>query len=211
MNTDTTDIYLCLPYCGSIGHWAQLTSAANIKLEACDSYSRRTCRTRTTIMASNGPIDISVPVHAADDALYRDVRVNYNTTWNAQQKRALRSAYNSTPFFEFYADDFYAILDKHHNFLWDMNMEMMELIASLISVRLKYSLTEQYVAHPDGIDLRRGIEPKRQSIMTEGMKEVGYYQVFESKFGFVPDLSILDMLFNAGPETLLLLRQMQGK
>ena len=92
-----------------------------------------------------------------------------------------------------------------------MNMEMMELIASLISVRLKYSLTEHYTTKPDGIDLRRGIEPKRQSIMTEDMKEVGYYQVFESKFGFVPDLSILDMLFNAGPETLLLLRQMQGK
>lgn len=202
------DKLLNLPYSGCINHWAKLISDGQNIFEAFGKYQRRTNRNRTTILAANGILDISVPVKIAQSGLYKDTLVNYNTPWNQQHKRSLMSAYNSTPYYEYYADDFNSFLDKKHSFLIDMNIELMELIASLIGVKINYRMTESFGLCPENVeDLRIAIEPKFQERLSEGLNEVKYYQIFEEKFGFVRNLSILDMLFNAGPETLLLLRE----
>lgn len=196
---------LYLPYCGCINHWLQLTDGDNVRFEAYGSYQRRTFRTRTILMSANGPQAISVPVESDYNKLYRDIKINYDTPWAEQHQRAMLSAYNSTPFYEFYADDFAAIYDKHHTYIWDLNVEIMNLIAQLIGIKLTYSLTDDFIKCPDDYtDLRIGIEPKYQNVLKTHAIEP-YYQVFAQRHGFTPNLSILDLLFNMGPESKLVL------
>ena len=157
-------------------------------------------------MTANGPQAISVPVESDYGKLYRDIKINYDTPWAEQHQRAMLSAYNSTPFYEYYADDFANIYAKHHTFVWDLNIDIMNLIAELIGVNIDYSLTTDFVKCPDDYtDLRIGIEPKYQYRLKEYAIKP-YYQIFAQKHGFVPDLSILDLLFNMGPESKLILK-----
>lgn len=196
---------LYLPYCGCINHWIQLTNDGNVCFEACGSYQRRTFRTRTVIMTTTGPQALSVPVESNYNKLYRDIKINYDTPWAEQHQRAMLSAYNSTPFYEFYADDFAAIYNKQHSFMWDLNIDIMNLIAKLIGVSVNYSLTSDFVKCPDDYtDQRIAIEPKFQHLL-KTQHYAPYYQVFAQKHGFIPDLSILDLLFNMGPESKLIL------
>jgi hypothetical protein len=197
---------LYLPYCGCINHWLHLTDGGDVRFEACGTYQRRTFRTRTVLMTANGPQTISVPVESDYGKLYRDIKINYDTPWAEQHQRAMLSAYNSTPFYEYYADDFAYIYAKHHTFVWDLNIDIMNLIAELIGVNIDYSLTTDFVKCPDDYtDLRIGIEPKYQYRLKEYAIKP-YYQIFAQKHGFVPDLSILDLLFNMGPESKLILK-----
>ena len=197
---------LYLPYCGCINHWLHLTDGGDVRFEACGTYQRRTFRTRTILMTANGPQAISVPVESDYGKLYRDIKINYDTPWAEQHQRAMLSAYNSTPFYEYYADDFANIYAKHHTFVWDLNIDIMNLIAELIGVNIDYSLTTDFVKCPDDYtDLRIGIEPKYQYRLKEYAIKP-YYQIFAQKHGFVPDLSILDLLFNMGPESKLILK-----
>ncbi len=159
-------------------------------------------------MAANGPLDISLPVERDETLPYRQIRLNYDTAWPRQHLRALLSAYNSTPFYEFFADDFERLYSQQHTLLWDFNVDLMHLIASLLDVEVNYSLTESFAPSPEGFDdLRIAIEPRFAHLL-RGSCDVPYYQVFAAKFGFVPNLSILDLLFNLGPESIFTLRQM---
>ena len=199
---------LNLPYFGSVCHWAQLVSG-HASIEACGNYLRRTFRSRTTIMSANGPVDLTVPVYSGNDAPYTSTRINYSTDWQSEHLNAFASAYNASPFYEFYADDFMAVYNRKHELLWDLNVDMMKLIAELIDVRLDIDFTTDYVKTPsDCLDLRVGIEHKHGDALASNIVDVGYYQVFSHKFGFVPRLSVLDLLFNMGPESKIVLKNM---
>lgn len=202
-------ILLNLPYCGSVYHWAQLIKNDNILFEACSHYQRRTFRTRTVIMAANGPLAISVPVELDYSKSNSQICINYETNWVQQHLRALLSAYNNTPFFEYYIDDFKSVYNKHFTRVWDLNIALMNLIASLIDIELKYEQTHQYEKCQNNYeDLRIAIEPKFENKLAQNVRNIPYYQIFADKFGFVSGLSILDLLFNMGPESKLILREM---
>ncbi len=200
---------LNLPYFGSVWHWAQLASPGVNIIEAHGNYLRRTFRSRTTIMSANGPISLTVPVYSNNDEPYSLSRINYSTDWAGEHLNAFRSAYNASPFYEFYEDDFKAIYNRHHEKLWDLNIDLMNLVAELIDIELNLDYTEDYIKNPeDCMDLRIGIEHKRGDALKEGLREVPYYQVFKDRYGFVGGMSILDLLFNMGPEGKLVLLAM---
>lgn len=200
---------LHLPYFGSIYHWAQFLTAGSNVIEAQGNYLRRTFRSRTTIMSANGPIDLTVPVYNGNDEPYADTRINYSTDWASEHLNAFRSAYNASPFYEFYEDDFKAVYDKKHDLLWQLNIDLMNLVAQLLNVQPDVSFTQEYIKSPvDTIDLRRGVEHKYGNVLAQGIRDVNYYQVFQEKFGFTPGMSILDLLFNMGPEGKLVLMAM---
>lgn len=205
-------LLLNLPYCGCIYHWAQMMASDNVLFEACSHYQRRTFRTRTIIMAANGPLAISVPVELDYSKTNAQIRINYETNWVQQHLRALLSAYNNTPFYEYYADDFQNVYNQNFERIWDLNLTLMNLIASLIGIEINYAQTTSFAQAPsDYKDLRIAIEPKFQSKLADNISNIKYYQVFSEKYGFVAGLSILDLLFNVGPESKIILKQMINK
>ena len=125
--------------------------------------------------------------------------------WNA-----IESAYRQSPFFEYYADDFRPFYEKKYDFLLDFNEQLRELVCGLIGFSPRVELSTEYLREvPEGdTDLRALIHPKHPCTEAfSGYMPCPYYQIFKERHGFLPDLSIVDLLFNMGPESLLVLRK----
>ena len=204
-NTLNNSSLQTLPYCGCVDHWARIIYGGG-RLTNGGIYKRRTFRSRTIIMAANGPMAITIPVVADYGKPYRDILINYDTDWPTQHLRAIMSAYSSAPFHEYFVDDFERLYNVKHKYLVDFNAKLMALIADLMHVQLPDNLWQTDDAPPCHDDLRIAIEPKFQHLLQT--TEVPYYQVFSEKYGFVPHLSILDLLFNMGREGRLVLHEM---
>ena len=165
--------------------------------------------------ATGGRQALTVPiVHDEGDMLMRDVRISDHGNWRHLHWNALLSAYGESPFFDFYADDLRPFYEKRWAFLFDFNMEIMQKMCELLDIEPRVSTTDEYVFLPEvngseatdtGImDFRDAIRPKHPLPDAE-FEPQEYYQVYALKHGFQPNLSILDLLFNEGPEAVLYL------
>lgn len=197
-------VLLSSAYLGPVSYFRALSSAEHASIERFDHYHKQTYRNRCRIMTSNGVMDLSVPVlKTGDKMMVKDLRISYVENWQQIHWRAIASAYNSSPFFEYYRDDFEPFYTHKTEFLLDLNMELMSVLMKNLGIKTGISLTDDYVADPIGVaDLRERFSPKRVA----DVPLAPYYQVFDQKFGFMPDMSILDLLFNMGPESIFLLR-----
>ena len=180
----------------------------SIYIEACEHFVKQSWRTRCRILGPNGPEILQVPVVHDGTRLMRDLRVEYSTPWIVRTERALEAAYQSSPFFEHYADGLFAILESQPETLLELNTALTRHILDRLDIDVPLRLTEAYVPEggvPD--DYRSVIHPKRENTV---LRDLGlgrpYYQVFSQKFGFTPGLSILDLLFNEGPDAQLFLK-----
>ena len=138
----------------------------------------------------------------------KDIRISDHGNWRHLHWNAIESAYNNTPFFEYYKDDFRPFYEKKYEFLIDFNEELCRMVCELIDIHPTIERTSEYkmeFARGES-DFREVIHPKKnfREVDTEFVPQP-YYQVFESKLGFLPNLSIIDLLFNMGPESLLVL------
>lgn len=184
---------------------------ARVWLEASENYQKQSWRNRCTICAGGGPENISFPIIHRDGSHNNipvtEVEVDYKTDWVTKAERAIVSAYSMSPFFEYYRDDFFAILDSRPETLFQLNLELLEFFLSMLGIPADIRFTESYGAAPeDALDLREVIHPKRENHVLEslGIKKP-YYQVFSGKYGFKYGMSIMDLLFNEGPEALTFL------
>lgn len=181
----------------------------SIYIEACEHFVKQSWRTRCRILGPNGPEILQVPVVHDGTRLMRDLRVEYSTPWMVRTERALEAAYQSSPFFEHYADGLFAILESQPGTLLELNTALTRHILDRLGIDVPLRLTEAYAPEggvPD--DYRSVIHPKRDNTV---LRDLGlgrpYYQVFSQKFGFTPGLSILDLLFNEGPDAQLFLKR----
>ncbi len=201
-----------LPFAGDTSTWALICHAKAVTLEAHGPYQRRTMRTRTTILTSAGPLDISLPTRADERHIYTGTRLNYDSPWEQRLVYALRTAYNSTPYYELYEPDIVEILNKHHEFLWDFNLDILNFIAGAAGIDAEITLTSAFAPpRPDQNDLRIAIEPKFAHLTHDLCRLVPYTQIFSRPYTqrpFTPNLSMLDLLFNMGPESRLVLNSM---
>ena len=191
-------------YLPPISYFSTLIKAENAVFEVCEFYSKQTYRNRCKILTANGIMDLSIPVEHANKVLIKDVRISYFANWQTLHWRAIESAYNNSPFFEYYKDDFLPFYQKKYDFLFDFNLNLIHKIFDLLEIRFpKIEYTEKFQTDYNLSinDLRNNFNPKK----TNDIPLKPYYQVFNEKFGFTPDLSIVDMLFNCGNETILLL------
>ena len=198
-------VYIATAYLGPIQQYAKMVQYPVVYLECCENYVKQTYRNRCTIAAANGPLSLSVPIIKPDSlkCLTKDIRISDHGNWRHLHWNALCSAYNMSPFFEYYADDFAPFYEKRFTFLLDFNEQLRELICSLLDISPDIQQTETYeptVAH----DFSEPIQP-RHPLPDPDFTPRPYYQVFQEKFGFQPNLSIVDLLFNMGPESLLYL------
>ncbi len=205
-----TPVYLSSAYWAPVQYFSRMILPKKIILEQHEHYIKQTYRTRCNIYAANGIMPLTVPVVKThgEKMPIRDVRIDYATDWQHLHWRAIVSSYNASPFFEYYADDFRPFYEKQEIFLFDLNEKILRLALELIGVSVDIRYTETFQNRYGQNDLRYTISPKIQAIeANEPFKPQPYYQVFASRHGFAPDLSILDLLCNEGPNSLCILQR----
>ena len=194
-------------YFGSINYINTLFQFSNIQIEQYESYQKMSFRNRCMVVGSNGVVNLSVPLEKGRNQkqLMKDVRISYSGNWQAQHLRTIESCYSRSPFFEFYRDAVWGLLEKKEIFLLDQNLKILDWLKKVLKLTGSISKTDEYLKnYPAGVvDLRNRFLPKNQ--MTEPMG-FRYTQVFEDRIGFINNLCILDLLFNCGPEAKTLLR-----
>ncbi len=205
------EVYLSSAYLAPVSYYAKLLAYDQAFVEQHDHYMKQTYRNRCTIAAPNGELALSIPTVKSDNLKcpLKDIRISDHGNWRHLHWNALEAAYNTTPFFEYYKDDFRPFYEKKYEFLVDFNEELCRLTCQLIDMQPRMNRTTEYKTDftEQEHDFREAIHPKRPFVEADpAFIPVPYYQVFEAKYGFLPNLSIVDLLFNMGPESLLVLQ-----
>lgn len=198
--------YVSTAYLGPVQLYTKFFAYDAIRVEAEENYVKQTYRNRCVIAAANGPQALTVPIVKPDSPKCptRDIRISDHGNWRHLHWNALVSAYRMSPFFMYYEEDFAPFYEKRYTFLMDFNEALREVVCQLIDIMPSIQRTHAYetqVAH----DFRELISPKSHVVDTE-FHPAPYYQVFREKWGFIPNLSIVDLLFNMGPESILVLK-----
>lgn len=212
---------LSTAYFAPVQWYQKLNRYDEIRIETLDNFVKQTYRNRCVIATTNGPLALTVPVErsaaglsgvdasSTGKCLVRDTRVSYHGNWRHVHWNALRSAYGESPFFEFYEDDFRPFFERKWTFLHDFNMEILAKTCELIGIEPRVGTTDRYVPAGDealvGVDDFRDVIRPKHPLEDKSFEPRRYYQVYERKHGFLSNLSVLDLLFNMGPESVLYL------
>lgn len=178
------------------------TNNEQILIEKFEHFPKQTYRNRASIYSPNGKLDLIIPVvkGAKVHTVIKDVRISYESDWQRLHWMSLQTSYRRSAYFEFYEDEFAAFYKKKYEFLFDLNTELLMLLIKLLKLKKTLVFTTSYEkAYDDVQDLRESIHPKK----TDNEKILKpYFQVFQPKYGFISNLSIVDLLFNQGPNSL---------
>lgn len=198
-------------YLAPVEYYATLLTYRKIQVEQYDSYQKQTYRNRCVILGANGPLSLTIPIvkQSGLKALVKDVKIDYATPWQKNHWRSIISSYNSSPFFEFYKTELVPFYENKWKFLIDYNTELHHLISLWLDVDVEIERTDAFQVHFEGDDLRAAISPKKHKAVEVDAKFVpfNYTQTYFEKFDFIPNLSIIDLLFNTGPESELILQR----
>ena len=209
-------------YFGPIQWYQKLNRYDECLIERHESFIKQTYRNRMLIPTTNGPLALTIPTNHNTSLAMKDIRISDHANWRHVHWNALLSAYGESPFFEYYQDDIRPFYEKKYEFLFDFNMEITEKMIELLDIRPKISITDEYFLSEERKvkreefnsftkhkvesikDFREAIRPKKPHPDAE-FESKRYYQVYEQKFGFQPNMSILDLLFNEGNEAIFYL------
>ncbi len=180
-------------YLPPISWFVNLMTDEPICIEQYEHYQKQTIRNRCTIDSPNGPLNLSIPIDRSTfvngKCLMKDVRISTHSDWQHQHWYALETSYFNSPFFEYLQDDFRPIYERRWDFLLDFNDALIEKCCEMLDIKSDISRTNSYVGTSQPLTFTS--QP--------------YYQVFQQKHGFLPDLSIIDLIFNMGKESILVL------
>ncbi|MFN8254867.1 MAG: WbqC family protein [Bacteroidales bacterium] len=185
-----------------VSYLKTLLFAEKAYIEQYENYIKQSYRNRYVIAAANGLLSLSIPVVLATNKKIKvkDVKIDYDTNWQKQHFKSIESAYRNSAFYDYIIQDFEPFFSKKVPFLLDFNLQVLNVVQDIADFKVYYSLTTGFVMHPENChDLRNQIHPKKHSDLSFDFKE--YPQVFVEKYGFKPDLSCLDLIFNLGNET----------
>ena len=185
-------------------------SPSVVYIEACENYQKQSYRNRCRFYAADGVQTLSFPiVHegGTHKIPITEVKIDYKKPWVQQHERAIISAYRTSAYFEYYQDELFAILESRYEKLFDLNMALLKFFIEKTGIKVDLRLTEEYSLNTQCDDLRETIHPKRQDdILRDLGLEKPYFQVFAQKHGFKSNMSIMDLLFNEGPDSILYLK-----
>lgn len=183
-------------YFPSISHYIAMIKADSVTFEMEDNFQKQTNRNRMYIYSPNGIQLLNIPVkHAIEKhQKYKDVRIENDFGWQKNHFKSLEAAYRTSPFFEYFEDDFRPLFEKKHEFLMDLNLEVFELVNDSLGINIQPQKTTEFFHEVhDYTDFRQLVNGKKDTTQIEA-----YTQVFNEKHGFINNLSILDLLFNDG-------------
>ena len=194
------DILIHPNYFPNIHQFTQIIKANNILFEVSDNYQKQTFRNRTYIYGANGKLGLFIPViHTHKNReLFKDIKISYESNWMDLHLKSLQSAYRSSPYFEYFEDDFIKLYSEKEKFLADFNIKCIKLISNLLDLDLDFKISNEYVEKTNDIIDLRNLSNARKEKKIETSK---YIQVFESKHGYLNNLSILDITFSEGPNS----------
>jgi hypothetical protein len=188
-------------YFPNLYQFSKLIKSNSVIFEICDNYQKQTYRNRTYIYGANGKLGLYIPViHTHKNRkLFKDIKISYDSNWMGLHLKSLQSAYRSSPYFEYYEDSFIKLFSYREKFLVDFNLKCINLCLDILDMELIISKSKIYITESENyIDHRNlSIARKEKNISTPK-----YIQVFESKYGYLNNLSILDLLFNTGNSSL---------
>ncbi len=170
----------------------------DVIIDIHEHYIKQTYRNRCEILAANGSLFLSVPVSKGSlhKPCSKDILIDYSKPWQKIHWRSIESAYNNSPFFLYYKDQVEECVFSNHKFVSDLNQQILEMIFKQLQLKIDVRYSENYIDPGTDDDFRNSISPKNKS----GIGFSFYQQVFSEKHGFQSDLSILDLLFNMGPD-----------
>ena len=186
-------------YFPNILFFSQILNQDKILFEVNDNYIKQSLRNRTSIYHANGILNLSIPVKYSSKKKqkFKEIEICNETDCQKKHLKSIKFAYRSSPYFEFYENQFEKIFTKKEKFLIDINLKSIALLFELIDRKLKYNFTEKYNQNYTGYVDSREISNFNFSDKSLSFKK--YTQVFETKYGFKENLSMLDLLFNYGP------------
>ena len=198
------DILIHPNYFPNIHQFTQIIKANNILFEVSDNYQKQTFRNRTYIYGANGKLGLFIPViHTHKNReLFKDVKISYESNWMDLHLKSLQSAYRSSPYFEYFEDDLIKLYSEKEKFLVDFNIKCFKLISNLLDLDLDFKISNEYLEKTSDIIDLRDLSNARKEKKIETPK---YIQVFESKHGYINNLSILDLIFSEGPNSVSLI------
>ena len=192
---------LATTYFGPVQWYQKLYRADGVSIDADETFVKQSFRNRCYIAAANGVQALTVPVEKA--RLTRDVRISDHGDWRRIHWNAITSAYGESPFFEYYQDDLQPFYERRWTFLIDFNEEIRQTVCDLIDIQPNLSPLSSHLS-PLITDFRMAINPKHPAVDADFVPKP-YYQVYASRYGFQPNLSVLDLLLNMGPESIFYL------
>jgi len=198
------NIILHSTYFPSIASFVAIAKAKKVTFEVCDNYQKQTYRNRMHMYGANGKLSLTVPVifSQKNRQLYKDIMISEDTNWQDLHWKSIQSAYLGSPFFEFYQDDIEPLYTTNHKYLMDFNFKCLEVIYDCLQLPFDYGTTTEYKKTAlDCIDYRPLVDDRKER--EHPFKP--YVQVFDDKHGFIPNLSILDLICNEGPNAMMYL------
>lgn len=198
-------------------------SPSVVYIEACENFQKQSYRNRCRFYAADGVQTLSFPIlheGGTHKQPISQIKIDYSKPWVIQHERALTSAYGTSAYFEYYKDDIFAILESKPETLFELNLRLIRFFIEKTGIATDIRTTEDFsikgiVTDRDGHqlqceDLRETIHPKREnSILKDLNISKPYFQVFAQRHGFKQDLSIMDLLFNEGPDSILYLKSIK--
>lgn len=199
---------LPLTYLGNVQWFAHLLSGPCM-IDIDEYYLKQSYRNRCVILAANGAMPLTVQVVRGNrpHLPMRDVRIDYSKRWQHQHWVSIVSAYKSSPYFDFYGEALEPFFRRRYEFLVDYDLELCRTVLAAMGVGTDFAVSEGYVLKPDGEDLRGAFSPKpRLAVEDPRFTARPYCQVFSDRQPFVPNLSIVDLLFCEGPSAAAIAR-----
>lgn len=192
-------ILLSTAYLPPVDYVSLIASADDVIIEKNENFIKQSFRNRCYILSVHSKLLLTVPVleGSRHKVKISDVRIDYTKRWQQVHIRGIESAYRNSPYFDFYFDEFANIISNEYTHLWDLNTALLDLVLRILKLRIEINFTDSFeTISEQQYDYRYRISPGYSPITDQKR----YIQVFQTGNGFIPNLSILDLIFNNGPE-----------